>query len=86
MDSRTSRGDGLCHSRGASSLISGEIKTLEGFEKTTLASFPERLLALAAKLYKRMLVRSRIDCVELMELHSDFTLLVFAPTSGPSGL
>ncbi|TNM86173.1 hypothetical protein fugu_008444 [Takifugu bimaculatus] len=32
-----------------------EIKTAQGFEVTTLTSFPERLLALAAKLYKRML-------------------------------
>lgn len=41
-------------------LISEEIKTVQGFEVTTLMSFPERLFALAAKLYKRMLVRSRI--------------------------
>ncbi|XP_011610637.2 perilipin-2-like isoform X2 [Takifugu rubripes] len=32
-----------------------EIKTAQGFEVTTLTSVPERLLALAAKLYKRML-------------------------------
>lgn len=68
-------------------LISEEIKTAQGFEVTALTSVPERLLALAAKLYKRMLVRSRIHCVvELTELRSDFTFLVFAPTSGLSGL
>lgn len=57
-------------------LISEEIKTVQGFEVTMLSSFPQRLFALAAKLYKRMLVRYRVHCVELMELHSHFTFLV----------
>ncbi|XP_056890398.1 perilipin-2-like isoform X4 [Takifugu flavidus] len=35
-----------------------EIKTAQGFEVTTLTSVPERLLALAAKLYKRMLMEN----------------------------
>lgn len=73
-------------------LISEEIKTVQGFEATTLAGFSKRLFALAAKLYTRMLVRSGIHCVvDLTELHSllysgDFTLWVSAPTSGLSGL
>lgn len=52
-------------------LISEEMKTVQGFEVTTLTGFPKRLFVLAAKLYKRMLVRSRTHCVvDLMKLRS----------------